>query len=356
MYTLGLNAFHGDSSACIYRDNELLVATEEERIRRVKHWAGLPTEAVRFCLDEAEISLKDVDVIAVSRDPQAKFFQKAWYTLRKGVKLSSVVDRAKNSLSIRSLKKDLAEALGFQESELKARVVYAEHHRSHLASAFFPSPFEEAALLSIDGMGDFSSTMRGLGRGNQMQVIDSVSYPHSLGMFYTAFTQFLGFPHYGDEYKVMGLAPYGQASEMEKVWQVIKLQNNGLFELNPLFFKHFKEGVSMSWTGGSPEISGLFSEAFNDLFGKPRSKDEPLSDYHRNLATSVQRVCEQVIFHLAEDLQRQTDPKYVFRALVYSARRARRWHLHRCSPICLAPRAEIAPRTFPAPTIHRHFF
>jgi carbamoyltransferase len=309
MYTLGLNAFHGDSSACIYRDNELLVATEEERIRRIKHWAGLPSEAVRFCLDEAGITLKEVDVIAVSRDPQAKLVQKAWYAIRKGVKLSSILDRAKNSLNIRSLKKDLAEALGYQESEIKAEVVYAEHHRSHLASAFFVSPFEEAALLSIDGMGDFTSTMRGIGRGTQMEVIDSVSYPHSLGMFYTAFTQYLGFPHYGDEYKVMGLAPYGQPTEMDRVWKTIQLKPNGLFELNPTFFRHFKDGVNMSWSDGAPHVDALYSEAFVKEFGPLRGKNEPLSDYHRNLATSVQRVCEQVIFHLAEDLHKKTGLK-----------------------------------------------
>ena len=309
MYTLGLNAYHGDSSACIYRDNELLVATEEERIRRIKHWAGLPTEAVKFCLAEAGITLAEVDVIAISRDPQAKFWEKVWYTLRKGVKLSSIVDRAKNSLNVGAFKKDLAEAFGYQESDLKARIVYAEHHRSHMASAYFVSPFEETAILSIDGMGDFSSTMRGYTKNGKMEVIDSVSYPHSLGIFYTALTQWLGFPHYGDEYKVMGLAPYGQPTELDKVAQLILLKDNGLFELNPSFFRHFKEGVNMDWQGGSPHVGTLYTEALCTLLGPARNPDEPLSDYHRNLATSVQRMAEKVIFHLAEDLQRKTGQK-----------------------------------------------
>ncbi len=309
MYTLGLNAYHGDSSACIYRDNELLVATEEERIRRIKHWAGLPTEAVKFCLEEAGITLAEVDVIAISRDPQAKFWEKVWYTLRKGVKLSSIVDRAKNSLNVGAFKKDLAEAFGYQESDLKARIVYAEHHRSHMASAYFVSPFEETAILSIDGMGDFSSTMRGYAKNGKIEIIDSVSYPHSLGIFYTTLTQWLGFPHYGDEYKVMGLAPYGQATELDKVAQLIHLKDNGLFELNPRFFRHFKEGVNMDWQGGSPHVGTLYTEALCELLGPARSQDEPLSDYHRNLATSVQRMAEKVIFHLAEDLQRKTGQK-----------------------------------------------
>lgn len=309
MYTLGLNAYHGDSSACIFHHNELLVATEEERIRRIKHWAGLPTEAVKFCLEEAGITLAQVDVIAISRDPKAKFWEKAGYALRKGVKLRSILDRAKNSLNVGGFKKELAEALGFQESELKAEVVYVEHHRSHLASAYFVSPFAEAALLSIDGMGDFSSTMRGYSKNGKIEIIDSVSYPHSLGIFYTAFTQWLGFPHYGDEYKVMGLAPYGQATELDKVAQVITLKDNGLFELNPRFFRHFKEGVKMDWQGGSPQVDTLYTAAMEELLGPARSAAEPLSDYHRNLATSVQRMAEKVIFHLAEDLQRKTGLK-----------------------------------------------
>lgn len=309
MYTLGLNAYHGDSSACIYHFNELIVATEEERIRRIKHWAGLPTEAVKFCLDEAGITLAEVDVIAISRDPRAKLGAKAWYALRKGVKWSSILDRAKNSLNVGAFKKDLAEAFGYAEADLKARVVYAEHHRSHMASAYFVAPFEEAAILSIDGMGDFSSTMRGRSRNGKIEVIDSVSYPHSLGIFYTAFTQLLGFPHYGDEYKVMGLAPYGQPTELDKVAQTIHLKANGLFELDPRFFRHFKEGVKMDWEGGSPHVDTLYTPAMEELFGPVRGKDEPLSDEHRNLATSVQRMAEKVIFHLAEGLYKKTGLK-----------------------------------------------
>ena len=309
MYTLGLNAYHGDSSACIYHFNELIVATEEERIRRIKHWAGLPTEAVKFCLDEVGITLADVDVIAISRDPKAKLLEKAWYALRKGVKWSSILDRAKNSLNVGAFKADLAQAFGYAESDLKARIVYAEHHRSHMASAYFVAPFEESAILSIDGMGDFSSTMRGRSRNGKIEIIDSVSYPHSLGIFYTAFTQLLGFPHYGDEYKVMGLAPYGQPTELDKVAQVIILKPNGLFELDPRFFRHFKEGVNMDWQGGSPHVDVLYTPAMEALFGAPRGKDEPMSDYHRNLATSVQRMAEKVIFHLAEGLYKKTGLK-----------------------------------------------
>lgn len=316
MYILALNAYHGDASAAIFKNGELIAATEEERIRRVKHWAGLPTEAARFCLEEAGISFEKVDFIAVSRDPKAKFLEKIIYALKSGTAFGALRSRVSNSLKIRQIGEDLAQALNisqpskpFSTSSQFSKIQFVEHHRSHLASAFFVSPFEEAALLSIDGFGDFTSTMRAVGRGNRIEVLDSVSYPHSLGVFYTAFTQYLGFPHYGDEYKVMGLAPYGKPSLVEQVREAIFLKNNGLFQLNPRYFRHFREGVNMSWEGGAPHIEPLFSNEFVKKFGPARQHDEPLDDHHRDLATSVQKVCEEVIFHIANDLQRRTGLK-----------------------------------------------
>ncbi|MBX2890011.1 MAG: carbamoyltransferase [Saprospiraceae bacterium] len=318
MFILSLNAYHGDASAAIFKNGELIAATEEERICRVKHWAGLPVEAAWFCLQEAGISLEEVDFITVSRDPKAKFLEKIIYALKSGTAFGALRSRAANSLKIRSITQDLAAALNNSKSSKSPLNLtkspatrFIEHHRSHLASAFFVSPFEEAALLSVDGFGDFSSTMRAVGRGNRIEVLDSVSYPHSLGVFYTAFTQYLGFPHYGDEYKVMGLAPYGKPSLVEQVRETIFLKNNGLFQLNPRYFRHFREGVNMSWEGGAPHIEPLFSSEFVKKFGPARQKDEPLDDHHRDLAASVQRVCEEVIFQLADDLQRRTGLKHL---------------------------------------------
>lgn len=312
MYILGLNAYHGDSSACIYRDGQLIAAIEEERIRRIKHWAGLPVEAIRFCLQEAGIGLSEVDVVSISRNPLAKVERKVWHALRNRVSAGAIKDRASNSLKIRGLKQDLAAALGIDPQGWNPQLAFMEHHRSHLASSFFVSPFESAALLSIDGMGDFTSTMRAVGQGNRIRVIDSVTYPHSLGMFYSTFTQYLGFPHYGDEYKVMGLAPYGRPDYADKILpEVIRLKKNGLFELNGHYFRHFREGVQMSWDGGSPAIGTMYTPALAERFGPPRQKDEPLTQYHQDLAASVQAVCEQVIFHLAEDLRRRTGQKNI---------------------------------------------
>jgi len=306
MYILGLNAFHGDSSACIYHDGVLLAASEEERFRRIKHWAGLPTEAIRFCLAEAGIGLEQVDHVAISRDTNANVYKKIKHVLTRGFRLGALYDRWRNRNKVASVRQQLAAAFGLPESAIGATFHNVEHHRSHLASAFFVSPFEEAALLSIDGFGDFTSTMTGIGRGNQIEVLEAVNYPHSIGIFYTAFTQWLGFPHYGDEYKVMGLAPYGQPKYVERVSRVIRVKADGLFDLDERYFRHVKEGVAMRWEAGIPEIGTLYSDYFVEQFGPARLQDEPLTDFHRDMASSVQQVCEDVIFHLLTALHQKT--------------------------------------------------
>ncbi|MDO1449805.1 carbamoyltransferase C-terminal domain-containing protein [Rhodocytophaga aerolata] len=306
MYILGLNAFHGDSSACIYKNGELIVASEEERFRRIKHWAGFPSEAIKFCLNEAQISIKDVVHITLSRDPNANVTRKMLHLVKKGVSLGNLIDRIQNRNKISSVKLQLAEALGVEEKEIKAEIHNIEHHRSHMASAFFASPFEESAILSVDGFGDFTSTMIGVGKGNKIEVLDSVTYPHSLGIFYTTFTQFLGFPYYGDEYKVMGLAPYGKPLYVDKLKDVIKFTENGFFSLNEKYFLHPTQGVKMSWEDGIPDIDKLYSPYLIAKFGNPRHKEDSLTDEHRNLAASVQKITEDVIFYMLDHLHKQT--------------------------------------------------
>ena len=310
VFILGINAYHGDSSAAIFKDGELIAATEEERFRRIKHWAGLPMEAIQFCLGEAGISLADVDHICVSRNPLAKIGQKAWYALSSGIRLSNLKIRVSNTFNIKSLKTDLCAAVQTPEATVRARVEFIEHHRCHIASAFHVSPFEESAVLSIDGMGDFTSTMRAIGKGTELKVLDSVSYPHSLGILYTTFTQFLGFLHYGDEYKLMGLAPYGQPIYKERIMDVlIQKTRDGLFKLNSAYFRHFTEGVTMSWHHGAPDIGLLYSDKLIADFGQPRLQGEELTQYHQDLAASVQKVTEEMIFYMAEDLRRKTGMK-----------------------------------------------
>ena len=192
MIILGINAYHADSSAAILVNGKLIAAIEEERFTRVKHWAGFPSLAVQFCLKEAGVTINEVDHIAIGRDPKAKFFKKIGFLLKHpGGSIKIILDRLSNAQKVSSIEEELSKISGVDAALIKSKIHNVEHHRSHLASAFFPSPFEKAALLSIDGSGDFTTTMTGVGTGNQMQVLDSIDFPHSIGLFYTAMTQWL---------------------------------------------------------------------------------------------------------------------------------------------------------------------
>ncbi|MCC6690807.1 MAG: carbamoyltransferase, partial [Bacteroidia bacterium] len=248
------------------------------------------------------------DYITISRDPSANIDKKILAAAKRLLQfqMTSLIDRLVNSKKVGGLKSELAKAFNTSENKIKAEIKNIEHHRSHLASAFFASPFDEAALLSIDGFGDFTSTMIATGRGGKINILDEVNYPHSCGIFYTAFTQYLGFPNYGDEYKVMGLAPYGTPTFVNKLKDVIVFKDNGLFELNTKYFKHHTEGVSMSWESGEPTIGPVFSKYMEEKFGKARAKGEDLTQFHKDLAASVQRITEELIVHILNHLQKRT--------------------------------------------------
>jgi carbamoyltransferase len=308
MYILGINAYHADSSAAIFKDGKMIAATEEERFRRIKHWAGFPSMAVEFCLREAGITLSQLDHIAIGRDPYAKLGKKLLFLAKNpGGSWQAVKDRLSNAKKVASLEQEF-KALdhSIDEKKIKSKIHHVEHHRSHLASAFFASPFEEAALLSIDGSGDFTTTMIASGKGNKIDVLDSVDFPHSAGLFYTAFTQLLGFPHYGDEYKVMGLAPYGKPEYTDRLRDVITFLPNGLFKLNLKYFRDARSGIISYGEDHIPVVAPLYSDFMEQQFGAPRGKDEPLSQYHKDLAASVQRITEELIFHLLTHLQKRT--------------------------------------------------
>ncbi|MEO7292772.1 MAG: carbamoyltransferase C-terminal domain-containing protein [Ginsengibacter sp.] len=307
MIILGINAYHADSSAAIFVDGQLVAAIEEERFKRIKHWAGFPQLAIEFCLKEADISYEQVDHFAIGRDPKAKFLKKLLYLAANPKGSFSVIkDRLSNSRKVSSLDKELANISGLAPEAFKGKISKVEHHRSHLASAFFASPFDEAALLSIDGSGDFTTTMIGIGKGNNIKVLDSVDFPHSIGIFYTAMTQLLGFPHYGDEYKVMGMAPYGEPKYLDKFDDVVHLTKNGLFKLNLKYFRSATQGVISYGDDNIPIVESMYSDEMVKLFGAPRKKDEELTQHHKDLAASVQRFTEKVIFHILETLQKRT--------------------------------------------------
>src|SRR5690349_16082620 len=212
MTILGLNAYHGDSAVCLFVDGKLVAAAEEERFRRIKHWAGLPTQAIDYCLREAGLTINEIDHIAVNRKPGVNNLRRLWFVLRHRPDPRLMWQKVRNIRKAATVKEALEAHYG---RSLKAKSHHIEHHHAHLASAFLVSGFEEAACLSVDGFGDFASTAFGLGGRNGIEIEDRVYFPHSLGIFYSAVTQFIGFPHYGDEYKVLGLAPYGEPKFME---------------------------------------------------------------------------------------------------------------------------------------------
>jgi len=369
MYILGLNAFHGDAAAALVKDGRLIAAAEEERFNRIKHCAGFPTQAIEYCLREAGIDIEQVDHVGISRDPSAHLHKRVLAAARRAVgggrwavgsrkaeggdvgsvstieaeadgqsalpaggaftKLDEtnsrgtngvsengngngrglarqLADRVRNAARVRDLKDELARALNLPAGKLRAQFHNIEHHRAHLASAFFVSPFERAALLSIDGFGDFISTMWAAGEGRQIKVLGQVEYPNSLGIAYTATTQFMGFPHYGDEGKIMGLAPYGRPRFIEQFREIIRTEENGQFRLHLDYFRHHSEGVEMSWNDGSPVIGKIFSDKYSEVFGQPRRPQAPLTDRDRDLAASLQLRLEEVAFHVLNHLHDET--------------------------------------------------
>ncbi len=352
MHILGINAYHGDASAAIVRDGELIAAVEEERFNRIKHCAGFPAQAIEYCLRAAGISIEEVEHVGISRNPSAHLHKKILAAAKKSVAAGKwavagartaktetmegvpavtagedgdahrngngngnghfsnlarqLGGRLRNAGKVRDLKNELARALGVSAHSLRAQFHNIEHHRAHLASAFFVSPFERAAVLSIDGFGDFVSTMWGVGEGNSIRVLGQVEYPHSLGIVYTATTQFLGFPHYGDEGKVMGLAPYGEPRFIEQFREIVSSEPKGQFRLNLDYFRHATGGVEMTWDGGSPEIGQIFSSAYARTFGPTREPGSQLTDRESDLAASLQLRLEEVAFHVLNHLHEET--------------------------------------------------
>ena len=298
MIILGLNAYHADAAACLLKDGQIIAAAEEERFRRIKHWAGFPSQAVAYCLQEAGIGLGDVDHVAVNSDPTVHRLERLAHLARHRPDLALVVDRFRNRRKRLSIVDELATA--FPGRRFKGVVHRIEHHLAHLASAFFASPFEEAAVLSLDGFGDFSSAAWGSGRGSEIAIEKRVLFPHSIGLFYQTLTQYLGFPHYGDEYKVMGLASYGKPAFLERLRRVIRLQAAGTFALDLGYFRHHRERIAFDWQGGAPVFAPLYSDALEDLLGPARAPSEALTERHHDIASSVQAFYEEVLDHILQ--------------------------------------------------------
>jgi carbamoyltransferase len=305
MTILGLNAYHGDSSAALVVDGQLVAAVEEERFNRVKHWAGFPAASIGYCLAAGGIKVSDLDHVAVSFDPRANLGRKALFALTRRPSLASIIDRLQRQGKTLSLRGRLAEACEVSPDLVRARFHNVEHHDAHMTQGFCLSPFDRAAILSIDGMGDFVSTVLAVGEGVQYRKLAEVFYPHSLGFLYNALTLYLGFHAYGDEYKVMGLAPYGEPVYLEEFRKIIFPQGD-TFELNLDYFRHHKDGISMSWNNGAPQVEPFHSELLEKRLGPPAAPRGEPGEREQNIAASLQRVTEEIIFHLLNGLHEKT--------------------------------------------------
>ncbi len=313
MNILGINAYHGNASAAIVCDGRLVAAVEEERFNRVKYAAGFPAQAIHYCLKEAGLKLEEIDHVAVPRNPYARLATKLFYAVRMP---SFARARAKVLVKFTGVREALANAFDANPAKLAATFHRIEHHQAHLASAFFVSPFERAALLSADGLGDFASTMWGTGAGNHMTIDDAIAFPHSLGLYYSAVTQYLGFPKFGDEYKVMGLAAYGQPENLEAFRDIVRFDTNGNgngFRLGLEYFTHHRTGPEMTWAdaGKTPTLGKLFSGELPRRLGPTRAPAEPIEQRHRNLAASLQARLEEVYLGMLKKLAERTGLKAV---------------------------------------------
>ena len=307
---LGLNAYHGDAAAALVVDGRLVAAAEEERFNRVKHAAGFPAQAAAWCLAEAGIAPADLEHVAIGRDPRANLARKLVRTLTHGISPGYLKARLENAAKVRDVRGELATALDVDSAALRAQFHNVEHHQAHVTSAFLVSPFEEAAVLSVDGFGDFASTMLAHGQGASLEVLDRVVFPHSLGIFYTAVTQWLGFPKYGDEGKVMGLAPYGTPRFLDTMREIVRFTEHA-FELNLDWFVHHREGVDMTWDDATPTIGRLFSDKMVESFGTVRVRDEPLTSLHEDVAASMQAMLEEAYLHVVRRLHERTGSKNI---------------------------------------------
>jgi len=301
---LGLNAHHGDAAAALFVDGDLVAAAEEERFRRVKHWAGFPEQAVRWCLEHAGIGLDQVQHVAVNSDSRAHRWRKLGYVLARRPSPALVLQRLRARRQRVSIEAELKRRL--PERPFGGQVHEVEHHLAHLASAFLVSPFRKAALLSVDGFGDFSSVAWGVGEGIALELQGRIFFPHSLGIFYEAMTQYLGFPRYGDEYKVMGLAAYGQPRYLKLLQQVIRSREGGRFELQLKYFRHHRERIEFRWQDAEPEVGTLYAPELEHLLGPARRADEPVAPRHQDLAASVQAMYEEHFFHVVRTLHDRT--------------------------------------------------
>jgi len=287
MYVLGISCYYHDAGAALVRDGELVAAAEEERFNRKKHFSEFPKEAIAYCLAEAGIRACDVDHIGFYEKPFVKFdriLNVYTYSWPKSMRsfLKAIPLWLKNRIWMRS---QIQKELGLDGDH---PILFGEHHLSHAASAFLVSPFERAAILTIDGVGEWATTTRGIGEGTKIVLDDQISFPHSVGLLYSAITAYLGFKVNDAEWKVMGLAPYGKPTYVDRFEKLVDLKEDGSFRLDMRYFSHH-------WSS-----QRMFNRRFERHFGRPaRVPESEIEDFHRDIAHSGQKVVEKIILNLA---------------------------------------------------------
>jgi carbamoyltransferase len=305
MIILGLNIYHGDAAACIFKDGYLIAAAEEERFTRIKHSAGFPIAAINFCLESLDIRVDQVDFIAINRNPKLRIFSKLLYFFKNKFKIKNFVQRFHNFKKITSVSSDIARRLNADAQSLKNKILFFDHHLCHAASSVCASGFESTNYATIDGFGDFVSTTIGEFKNDKFYKFNEVQFPHSLGIFYTAVTQFLGFENYGDEYKIMGLASYGKPVYFDELLKVVNIDKN-LFKLNLNYFKHHTDGIETSWLDSNPNIGKIYKDNLSNLLGSPREKSQEILSIHKDIAASAQAVYEFIFFDILNKLYTQS--------------------------------------------------
>lgn len=313
MDILGINAYHADASAALIRDGRVIAAVEEERFNRIKHSAGFPSDAVRYCLRQGGVDIRKIDTIVIASKPIEHVREEILQILSGRPAYSRQIKKRLEAVAkFRDVRRILASEFGHRIEDIPP-LREIPHHLAHVASAYYQSGFAglegETALLSVDGFGDFCSTLLATGTGKEIEVLDEVLFPHSIGILYTMVTQFCGFNKYGDEGKVMGLAAYGEPIYVERLRQIIDLPIDGLFSLDPNYFTHPVYGIDMIWEGSVPLVEDIFSERMIKTFGPPRHRYSEVSVRERDLAASVQLITEEAVLHVLQRLKEQVPSK-----------------------------------------------
>ena len=304
MIILGLNINHADTSACIIVNGKIIAAIEEERFVRKKHYAGFPLNSIEFCLSIAKLTINDVNFITVNYSPTSNLKQKVFYIIKNIISISTLkkILSFKNKLFHTS---DLHRYLN--KNNFNGKIINVEHHMSHIASSYYNSSFENAAGLTIDGFGDFCSTGTFLCNNDKIQGLKKVYFPHSLGILYQAITQFLGFKNYGDEYKVMGLASYGEPKYLKEFEDLVQHNSKNFFLLNLDYFSHHSNSeFSYSFSNGIPKFSNLYSKKITELLGEERNPYDKIEKRHFDIASSLQICFENIVFSILNNLYQET--------------------------------------------------